>query len=196
MTLTFERALWRGLSGAALLAVLGCGLTVGSSSTSGPIISPSRLLFHLMIVTGVALIAVHGLFRIGRPDIPARATLRPILFPMAAMMCAAGLELATMPQQSVFPPLAEKSALLGLAVIPLLSLGPILCIFAVLRLGAPENPGAAGGLCGLAATAIATLAYAATCDDGGSRFFLSCCLLAMAFMTTIGWLVGLRVLRW
>lgn len=196
MTLTFDRALWRGLAGAVLLAVLGCGLTVGSSSTSGPIISSSRLLFHLMIVTGITLAAVRGLFRIAKPDIPARATLRPIFFPTVVMMCTAALELATMPLQSVLPPPAENTALLGLAVIPLLSLGPILCIFAVLRLGAPESPGAAGWNGGLAAAAIATLPYVATCDDGGSRFFLSGCLLAMAFMTTVGWLLGRRVLRW
>jgi hypothetical protein len=65
-----------------------------------------------------------------------------------------------------------------------------------LRHGAPTKPGLAGAIAGLAASGIATTFYAANCTDDSPLFVIVWYPLAIGLVALIGFLGGLRFLKW
>ena len=68
-----------------------------------------------------------------------------------------------------------------LTLIPLLSIGPPICLLA-LRNGASTRPGLAGAIAGLAASGIGATFYATNCTDDSPLFVVTWYPLATGFV--------------
>lgn len=109
---------------------------------------------------------------------------------------AALAELVVMPPSTWMPRLVGVNARFCLIVIPLLSIPPLVGFLAALRQTAPANPGLAGALAGLGAGGIGATLYASHCIDDSPLFVLTWYSLAIAIVTSVGFLAGRHLLRW
>ena len=83
-----------------------------------------------------------------------------------------------------------------MTIIPALGIGPLIIFILALRHGAPANAGLSGAIAGLAASGIAAIFYATNCFDDSPLFVISWYPLAASVLVSIGYLAGLRYLRW
>src|ERR1700759_3035269 len=90
--------------------------------------------------------------------------------PPVMLLCAIAIELVTEPEAKWLARLVGHNSRTCLTVIPLLSVGPVLCFFAALRTGAPRAPGFAGAIAGVAASGIGATFYSANCTDDSPLF--------------------------
>jgi hypothetical protein len=65
-----------------------------------------------------------------------------------------------------------------------------------MRNGAPESPGIAGAVAGLASAGIAATLYASNCFDDSPLFVAAWYPLAIMLVATIGFFSGHRWLHW
>ena len=65
-----------------------------------------------------------------------------------------------------------------------------------MRQGAPEKPGFAGAMAGIAASGIGATFYAANCTDDSPLFVALWYPMAIAIVAAIGYVAGRRLLRW
>jgi hypothetical protein len=114
----------------------------------------------------------------------------------ALLACAAVVELLVLPEGQWTPRLVGHNARFCLTLIPLLSIGPLACLLAALREGAPSSPGQAGAVAGLAASGIAATFYAANCNDDSALFVITWYPIAILIVTAAGYLIGRKLLRW
>jgi hypothetical protein len=114
----------------------------------------------------------------------------------ALLLGAVAVELTRIPEEQWLPSLIGENAMFCLTLIPLLSAGPLACILAGLRQGAPSDPGLAGALAGLVASGIGASFYAANCTDDSPLFVLAWYPIAASIVTGAGFLIGRRLLRW
>jgi hypothetical protein len=105
-------------------------------------------------------------------------------------------ELSLTPMSSWWPKLIGHNARYCLVLIPLLSAGPLLCLFLALRQGAPSNTRIAGAAAGLLASSIGAALYALHCTDDSPLFGATWYSLAMVLVTAAGYALGPRLLRW
>jgi hypothetical protein len=156
----------------------------------------SRFLFKFVVTVSLALTATGAALALGRPD--ARFAPRGLMMATAPALLAVAvvLELLAVPQSQWVPRLVGVNARLCLTLIPLLAIGPLACLLAALRQGAPSSPGLAGAVAGLAASGIAATFYAAHCTDDSPLFVMTWYLIATLIVTVAGYLIGSRVLRW
>ncbi len=61
---------------------------------------------------------------------------------------------------------------------------------------ASSSPGLAGAVAGLAASGIAATFYAANCTDDSALFVITWYPIAILIVTTAGYLIGSKLLRW
>ena len=92
--------------------------------------------------------------------------------------------------------LVGHNARFCLTLIPLLAIGPFVCLFIALRRGAPTKPRLTGALAGLAASGIAATFYASYCTDDSPLFLATWYPLATLIVAAVGYLAGDRLLRW
>ena len=71
----------------------------------------------------------------------------------------------------------------------------VACLLIVLRRGASENPGVAGGLAGMAASGIAATFYAANCTDDSPLLVCTWYPLATLAISAVGYLLGVKLLK-
>lgn len=109
---------------------------------------------------------------------------------------AAAIELYVVPPGMWTAKLIGQNARLCLTAIPLLSLGPLVCLFLALRRGAPRHPGAAGAIAGLVSGAIAATLYATHCPDDSPLFVIVWYTISIMAVTVAGYALGHRLLRW
>lgn len=83
-----------------------------------------------------------------------------------------------------------------LLFVPMLSIAPLAAILYSIRQGAPENPGLAGAVAGLAAGGIAAAIYAWHCPDDSPLFLATWYSIAVMIATAAGFLLGRWMLRW
>lgn len=81
-----------------------------------------------------------------------------------------GFELVALPPRSWIGHLVGQNARFCVTLVPLFSIGPLICIFAALRKGAPTYPLLTGAVAGLAARGICATFYAANCTDDSPLF--------------------------
>jgi len=106
------------------------------------------------------------------------------------------IELLIVPASQWMPRLIGHNADRCLVLIPFLSIGPLACILIALRRGAPSSPGLTGAVAGLAASGIAATFYAANCRDDSPLFLVTWYPIAILMVTTIGYLIGRKLLNW
>jgi hypothetical protein len=156
----------------------------------------SRFPFKFVVTVSLALTAIGAALALGRPD--ARFALRGLMMATAPALLgvAVVLELLAVPQSQWLPRLIGVNARLCLTLILLLAIGPLACLLAALRQGAPSSPGLTGAVAGMAASGIAATFYAAHCTDDSPLFVMTWYLIATLIVTSAGYLIGRRLLRW
>lgn len=155
-----------------------------------------RFLFKFVVTIALAVTACAVVFRIGRPGMSLRVWGWTLLAAPLLLLAAAAVEMAVMPSNSWSARMIGHNARFCLTLIPLLSIGPLACFLLALRYSAPEKPGVAGAVAGLAASGIAATFYASNCTDDSPLFVLLWYPIAIAMVTAVGYVLGKRILRW
>ncbi|NEI70823.1 DUF1109 family protein [Rhizobium lusitanum] len=155
-----------------------------------------RFLFKFVVTIALAVTACAVVFRIGRPGTSLRVSGWALLAAPLLLLAAAAVEMAVMPSDSWSARMIGHNARFCLTLIPLLSIGPLACFLLALRYSAPEKPGVAGAVAGLAASGIAATFYASNCTDDSPLFVLLWYPIAIALVTAVGYVLGKRILRW
>ena len=168
---------------------------VGFRSDIAEAVHSVRFLFKFVVTTSLAATAVFVVLNLSRPDDDLRSSRVLILAPLL-LACAVGLELAVVPSGQWMSKLIGHNARICLTLIPLLSIGPLICFMMVLRHGAPSNPGWAGAAAGLAASGIAATFYASNCNDDSPLFVATWYPIAIIGVSVAGYLIGSKALKW
>jgi len=178
------------ISGGLFFAAIGFRADIGTAMET------VRFLFKFVVTIALATTACAVVFRIGRPGASLRLWGWTLFLAPALLLAAAAVEMAVMPADSWSARMIGHNARFCLTFIPLLSIGPLACFLFALRHGAPEKPGAAGAVAGLAASGIAATFYASNCTDDSPLFVLLWYPIAIAIVTAVGYFLGRRLLRW
>jgi hypothetical protein len=151
-----------------------------------------KFLFALTLLSGAA----GAVAQVGRPD----AKSGPWALMLAAAPILLGLavaaELLATPAQSWTTLVIGRYSMYCLTLIPAMALGPLACLLVALRESAPERPGLAGAVAGLAASGIAVTLYASHCTDDSPLFVAVWYSSAIAIVVAAGYLAGARLLKW
>ncbi len=178
------------ISGGIFFSIIGFRADIDSAMET------VRFLFKFVVTIALAVTACTVVFRIGRPGASLRVWGWALLAAPVLLLAAAAVEMAVMPADSWGARMIGHNARFCLTLIPLLSIGPLACFLFALRHGAPEKPGAAGAVAGLAASGIAATFYASNCTDDSPLFVLLWYPIAIAIVTAVGYVLGKRLLRW
>ncbi|MGA1803994.1 NrsF family protein [Rhizobium sp. HT1-10] len=169
--------------------------TVGMRANMGSAIETIRVIFKLVVTFVLAVAACGLVFRVGRPG--ASLTISAwLLLPVAALVIAVASEMSVVPAEAWRANMMGRHAAFCVFFIPVLALAPLAGFLLALRNGAPESPGLAGAVAGLAAGAIAAATYAWHCPDDSPLFVAAWYTLAITLVTGLGALLGSRLLRW
>ena len=178
------------ISGGLFFAVIGFRADIDTAMET------VRFLFKFVVTIALAATACAVVFRIGRPGVSLRLWGWTLLAAPLLLLAAVAAEMAVVPADSWSARMIGHNARFCLTLIPLLSIGPLACFLMALRHGAPEKPGAAGAVAGLAASGIAATFYASNCTDDSPLFVLLWYPIAIAMVTAAGYILGRRLLRW
>ncbi|NLS19100.1 DUF1109 family protein [Rhizobium sp. P40RR-XXII] len=178
------------ISGGIFFAMIGFRADIDSAMQT------VRFLFKFVVTIALAVTACAVVFRIGRPGVSLRIWGWTLLAAPLLLLAAAAVEMAIMPADSWSARMIGHNARFCLTLIPLLSIGPLACFLFALRHSAPESPGAAGAVAGLAASGIAATFYASNCTDDSPLFVMLWYPIAIAMVTSVGYVLGKRLLGW
>ncbi|MBP0579074.1 DUF1109 family protein [Labrys sp. LIt4] len=155
-----------------------------------------RFLFKFVVTASLAVSACGLILRLVRPGARSGGWRLALVIAPLLLIGAVVVELAVMPSATWGTRWVGVNARYCLMLIPLLALGPLACMLYALRQGAPENPGRAGAVAGLAASGIAATLYASHCVDDSPLFVATWYSLAAGLVTVAGYVAGRRLLRW
>ncbi len=192
----FPSILAGAVAGGIVIAAIVFFVEIGFRSDISEAVTSNRFLFKFVVTVALAVAAIWVTLSIGRPNGSlARRGLALAIAP-ALLAGAAVVELLVLPESHWMPHLVGHNARFCLTLIPLLSIGPLACLLAALRESAPSSPGLAGAVAGLGASGIAATFYAATCNDDSALFVITWYPIATLIVTTAGYLIGRKLLRW
>jgi hypothetical protein len=154
-----------------------------------------RFLFKFVVTISLAATAFIATLKLSRPDDDLSSSSVMLVAPIL-LACAVGVELSVLPSEQWMSKLIGHNARFCLTLIPLLSIGPLVCFIAALRHGAPSNPGWAGAAAGLAAGGIGATFYAANCNDDSPLFVATWYPIAIIVVSAAGYLIGRKALKW
>jgi hypothetical protein len=181
-----------GIIIAAILFFVGIGFRPDISEA----VMSNRFLFKFVVTVSLAVTAIWVTLSVGRPGGSLAHRGLALAIAPALLACAAVVELLVLPESQWMPRLVGQNARFCLTLIPLLSIGPLACLLAALREGAPSSPGLAGAVAGLGASGIAATFYAANCTDDSALFVITWYPIATLIVATAGYLIGRKLLRW
>ena len=184
------------VAGAVVAAAAVFFAAVGVRPDFAEAVGSGRFLFKFVVTITLAIAAIAAALEVARPD--GRLARRGLALAIAPALgaCAVAGELMLLPDSEWMRRLVGSNARVCLTVIPLLAAGPLVCLVAALRYGAPANPGQAGAIAGIAAGAIAATFYAASCTDDSPLFVMTWYPIAILIVSAAGYLVGRALLRW
>jgi hypothetical protein len=192
----FPPVLAGAAAGGIIIAAILFFAAIGFRPDISEAVKTSRFLFKFVVTVALAVTAIWVTLDVGRPDGSlARRGLALAAAPVL-LACAVVVELVVLPESQWMPNLVGHNARFCLTLIPLLSIGPLACLLAALRAGAPSSPGLAGAVAGLAASGIAATFYAANCTDDSALFVVTWYPMAILIVTAAGYLVGRTLLKW
>jgi hypothetical protein len=192
----FRSLLAGAVAGGIIIAAILFFAAIGFRPDISEAVKSNRFLFKFIVTVSLAVAAIRVTLSVGRPDGSLAHRGLGLSIAPALLACAVVIELLVLPQSQWIPQLVGRNARLCLTLIPLLSIGPLACLLAALRAGAPSSPGLAGAVAGLAASGIAATFYAANCTDDSALFVMTWYPIATLIVTTAGYLIGRRLLRW
>jgi len=190
-----DQALLRALGLGAIASIALFRLLLHPRADLAQAIYSLPFLFKLTFAVLVAVGATLFLSEAARP-LPPHRWLRLLI--LAPLLLALGVivELKSEPATAWAAHLIGHNAPHCLALIPLLSLPPLVCLFAALRQGAPMHPMLAGATAGLVSGGVGALLYALVCPDDSPLFVATWYSIAIAIVTSAAAYVGKRILRW
>lgn len=191
-----QKAFAAALASGSVVAAAIFLLWIGVRPDIAQALETARFPFKLVITLSLAATATGLLVRLARPSVPPGPWRWLWLAAPFLLALAVGAELAVMPASSWWPRLIGSNARSCLTLIPLLSIGPLVCLLVALRQGAPTQPGLAGAVAGLVASGIAATLYASNCTDDSPLFVATWYPLAMGIVVLAGYIAGSRCLRW
>ena len=192
----FNRVVLLAMGMGVLIALFAFLIGVGFRADIAEAMHSWRFLLKF-VLTGTLAVSMTGLLsNLGRPNGAIEgwswgAAAAPVM-----LVCAIAVELVTEPEAKWLARLVGHNSRTCLTVIPLLSVGPLLCFFAALRTGAPRAPGFAGAVAGVAASGIGATFYTANCTDDSPLFVATWYPLAILLVSAIGCFGGRLLLRW
>ncbi|MBB3461667.1 NrsF family protein [Rhizobium sp. BK377] len=170
--------------------------TIGIRKNMAEMIETPRVLFKLGITLLLALTATRLAFRIGKPGVSLRSAALTLTLPLAVLIAGIVTELLVVPQADWASRMEGQFSAFCLFFVPTLSIAPLAAILYSIREGAPENPGTAGAVAGLAAGGIAAAIYAWHCPDDSPLFLATWYSIGILAATGAGFLLGRKILRW
>lgn len=185
-----------GLAAGVLVAALMFFATLGVRPDVHQAAGTVRFLFKFVVTLSLAAAAIGLLFPLSRPGAEPGAWAWLLAVVPGLLLAAVSAELVVTPAAAWAPRLVGTNALLCLAAIPTLSLGPLGFMIACLRHGAPEKPRLTGAVAGLAASGIAATFYASHCPDDSPLFVVTWYGIATAIMALVGSAAGRAFLKW
>jgi hypothetical protein len=192
----FQWVLAGAVAGGSIITAIVFFAGIGVRPDISEAVSSGQFLFKFVVTFVLAFTAIRVALGLGRPDGSfAHRGLTMTIAP-ALLVCAAVVELLAQPQSQWMPRLVGDNARLCLMLIPLLAIGPLACLLAALRQGSTSSLGLAGAVAGLAASGIAATFYAAHCTDDSPLFVMTWYTIETLIVTTAGYLVGKKLLRW
>jgi hypothetical protein len=194
--LRIGRALALAAAGGILVSGLVFFAGIGFRADIDAAMRTTRFLFKFVFTIVLAVTSFGLVYRIGRPGVPMKRWAWALVLAPLLLAGAAAAEMAVMPENSWHARMMGHNAHFCLVLIPLLSIGPLACFILALRHAAPERPGIAGAVAGLAASGIAATFYASNCTDDSPLFVALWYPIAIAVVTLAGYLAGSRLLRW
>jgi hypothetical protein len=190
----------RIVSVAALCGVLVAAAVffsgIGFRSDIPQALESVRFLFKFVVTITLVVGATGGAIALSRPGVGIERWGWVLAAVPILLLCAVGLELSAVPESAWMGQLVGHNARFCLTLIPLLAIGPFVCLFIALRRGAPTKPRLTGALAGLAASGIAATFYASYCTDDSPLFLATWYPLATLIVAAVGYLAGDRLLRW
>ncbi len=183
------------LAGTALAAALFFA-ALGFRPDIAQALRTVRFPFKFVLTVTLAVTALGLVLRMSRPGAapgPWRLALAAVPVLLGAAVAA---ELYAMPEASWGPRLVGHNALLCTTSIPALAVGPLACLMAALRRGAPARPGLTGAVAGLAASGLAATLYASHCPDDSPLFVATWYPLGIVLVVAAAYGIGRRWLRW
>jgi len=192
----FRSILAGAVAGGIIIAAILFFAGIGFRPDISEAVRSNRFLFKFVVTAALAVSAIWLALSVGRPGGSLSFRGLALAIAPALLACAAAVELLVLPENQWMPHLVGHNARNCLTLIPLLSIGPLACLLAALRAGAPSSPGLAGAVAGLAASGIAATFYAANCTDDSALFVIAWYPIATLIVTTAGYLIGRKLLRW
>jgi hypothetical protein len=184
------------VAGGIIIAAILFFAGIGFRADIAEAVTSDRFLFKFVVTISLALTAIWVTLSVGRPGGSLANRGLALAIAPALLAGAAVVELVVLPESQWMPSLVGHNARFCLTLIPLLAIGPLACLLAALRAGAPSSPGLAGAVAGLAASGIAATFYAANCTDDSALFVITWYPIATLIVTTAGYLIGRKLLRW
>ena len=193
---SFRSMLAGAVAGGIIIAAILFFAGIGFRPDISEAVRSNRFLFKFVVSVSLAVTAIWVALSVGRPGGSLAHRGLALAIAPSLLAGAAVVELLVLPESQWVPHLVGHNARFCLTLIPLLSIGPLACLLAALREGAPSNPGLAGAVAGLAASGIAATFYAANCTDDSALFVITWYPIATLMVTTAGYLIGRKLLRW
>jgi hypothetical protein len=194
-TRPIDRSILLALLGGSALAAVVFALLLDVRANAVESLGEWRFVMKFVVTLGLALPAISLLLRSARP-LSDRMPWWLLLIAPLILGIGVASELMSIPSAAWSQRLMGHNAMYCLALIPLLSIAPLVSVFAALKRGAPERPGVAGAVSGLVCSGIAAALYATHCSDDSPLFVATWYVIAIAVVTLIAGLVGSRWLRW
>jgi len=170
--------------------------TLGLRRNMADMIETPRVLFKLGFTLLLAVTATRLAFRIGKPGVSLQSAALMLVLPLAFLIVGIVTELFVVPQTAWASSMEGRFPAFCLFFVPTLSIAPLAAILYSVRQGAPENPGTAGAVAGLAAGGIAAAIYAWHCPDDSPLFLATWYSIGILVATAAGFLLGRKILRW
>lgn len=170
--------------------------TYGIREDMAGAIETPRVLFKLGLTLLLAFASTRLAFVIGKPGVSLRSAALALLAPLLVLLAGIATELIVLPQNAWGTSLKGQHWSFCLVFVPTLSIAPLAALLYSVRQGAPEKPGLAGAVAGLAAGGIAAAIYAWHCPDDSPLFVATWYTIAISMVTAVGFLLGRRLLRW
>ncbi len=171
-------------------------LFVGIRPDMQAVVDTPRVFFKICQTLILAVVAAALVFQMGRPGVSLKARALALVLPTVLLVVGVTTELVAVPEQNWMASMMGHYADYCIFYVPVLSLAPLACLLLALKEAAPDNPGLAGAVAGLAAGAIAASVYAWHCPDDSPLFLAVWYTMAIMIVIFAGFILGRRMLRW
>ena len=186
-----------GMATAVGIAIAAIGFSeIGFRPDVAVALYSPRFLFKFIVTVSLAIVAMGALLRLARPGVPLGWWRQVLVLPSVLLLGGVMVELFSVPEAALAARWIGSNARICLIAIPLLAVGPLVCLLLALKHGAPQRPGIAGAIAGLAASGIAATFYAAHCPDDSPLFVATWYSIATAIVVLAGSIAGSKYLKW